>query len=608
MRIGKKKTSIIVFIVLAILLIYTRFVNLGWSLPYPMHPDERNMVTAILQFDCMNGEEDCFHPHFFAYGQFPLYLAYFITLGFHFFDGDIDTSVSFEEAAIALRLISAASSVIMSVLLLLIFRSLLPRKHQNRLLYLVPAALLIIFTPAFIQFAHYGTTESLLMVIGTALLYLSIERFQERIRLAKYCIISAVLCGVGLASKISALPFLVIPAITVIATLPYYVTPKEFSTHLVANIRSLLLLILSGVTIAVITVIIAVVLSPYNLIELQDFLSSMDYESAVGFGTYKAFYTRQFEMTTPVVFQLSHVLPFVFGLPVFVLSLAGFFVLSWKRREYNFLRVIFLLLFIPQAVVYAKWTRFVSPAFPVLLLFGMVFAYQLFAIIEKKRWGASRVRMGVAGLLLGFAMLPGIALLRVYIAPDVRYQASEWMFENIEDGAYILAETANVIDLPIVPPGETIPAKNFTAISFDSYNVDNDYFLQQEFQNHIEQADYIIVPTRRVFANHTCEWPDTQAWSNQKALITIPQYIPLPDPLNPKDIRCEWLEQEYPILNEYYRDLFSGELGFEPVAEFSSYPAIELFGVTLISFPDERAEETWTVFDHPVVRIYKRVK
>ena len=56
------------------------------------------------------------------------------------------------------------------------------------------------------------------------------------------------------------------------------------------------------------------------------------------------------------------------------------------------------------------------------------------------------------------------------------------------------------------------------------------------------------------------------------------------------------LKQKYPILNKYYDDLFSGKLGFTKVAEFSA------------GLNDEQAEETWTVFDHPVIRIYKKAK
>ena len=70
-------------------------------------------------------------------------------------------------------------------------------------------------------------------------------------------------------------------------------------------------------------------------------------------------------------------------------------------------------------------------------------------------------------------------------------------------------------------------------------------------------------------------------------------------------------KEKYPLLNEYYQRLFSRSgfaKGFEKVAEFSSYPKISLFGKTLLEFPDENAEETWTVFDHPVIRIYKKIE
>ncbi|MFA6446527.1 MAG: DUF192 domain-containing protein, partial [Candidatus Paceibacterota bacterium] len=70
--------------------------------------------------------------------------------------------------------------------------------------------------------------------------------------------------------------------------------------------------------------------------------------------------------------------------------------------------------------------------------------------------------------------------------------------------------------------------------------------------------------------------------------------------------RCEELEKTYPLLNSYYSDLFSGRLGFEKIAEFSSFPKISFMGKTLLEFPDEDAEETWTVFDHPVIRIFKK--
>jgi hypothetical protein len=82
----KIKRNIIVagcWLLVACLLFYTRFVGLDWGLPYPMHPDERNMAVSVANLTCkINNVEfeikNCLHPHFFAYGQLPLYLAYLL--------------------------------------------------------------------------------------------------------------------------------------------------------------------------------------------------------------------------------------------------------------------------------------------------------------------------------------------------------------------------------------------------------------------------------------------------------------------------------------------------------------------------------------------------
>ncbi len=57
----------------------------------------------------------------------------------------------------------------------------------------------------------------------------------------------------------------------------------------------------------------------------------------------------------------------------------------------------------------------------------------------------------------------------------------------------------------------------------------------------------------------------------------------------------------YPSTTLYYKYLFDGSLGFEKVVEFHNYP--RLFGIDI---PDQWAEEAFSVYDHPKVTIWKK--
>lgn len=131
------------------------------------------------------------------------------------------------------------------------------------------------------------------------------------------------------------------------------------------------------------------------------------------------------------------------------------------------------------------------------------------------------------------------------------------MFKNISNGSRILHDTGNVVDIPVSRPNYLI-----TSISFDFYHLDEDPALFPQLTNYLSAADYIIVPSRRIFANH----------------LRFPN--------------------EFPLTAKYYELLFSGKLGFIEITKIQPlYSKI---------FNDETAEETFSVFDHPTIRIYKK--
>ncbi len=525
----------LIFTILSLLLIYTRFVNLSWGLPYPMHPDERNMAAAIQQLNFA----DKFNPHFFAYGQFPLYLGY--GLGILGRLGRLGREISFNEAIFLLRIISASASVITAFVIMGILGrlGLLGRLGKKSFVLNVSCFIILIFSPVLIQFAHFGTTESLLMLFYSIIIYGSLLYIQKKLTTTNYLLLTSLIIGFAIATKISSIIFLALPIYV------FFTCASRSYNRLIAVGKLVLL-----------TIAFSILFAPHNLISFGEFTSSMYYESAVALGQVNVFYTRQFDTTIPIIFQIVSIFPYALGLPVFVLGGLGLLGRLGKGREISLLRFAFILVFLPNAFMYAKWTRFMAPVFPVLIIFATLIINQIKAIKIIKI------------IIIILAILPGLAYLSVYRNPDVRFQASEWIYKNISKNAYILSETANVIDIPLTNKYYN-DHKGYRVVSFNFYDLDQEKDLRQELSYYIKNSDYIIVPSRRIFKNHS--------------------------------------KEKYPLLSEYYKRLFSGKLGFKQVAEFSSYPKISLFDKTLFEIPDENAEETWTVFDHPVIRVYKRI-
>jgi len=522
-----------VWVIIIALLVYSRFINLSWGLPYPMHPDERNMAVAVQSLSCnISDLRQCGNPHFFAYGQFPLYISYIGVFLMKFFDGDLGTPISFQEAVFSLRTISALVSVLTVFVMIGITNTLLKKdKKKKSLIFHIPFLMLVFtFSPVFIQFSHFGTTESLLILFYSLIVYYSLLYIRNKIHDSRFLVFGSILCGLSLATKVSTAIYLIIPFTA------FFLRHKKK-----AIVFTGLLLFFSAV--------LFILFSPHTIISFNEFFASMRYESGVALGQPEVFYTRQFAGTVPILFQMIHVFPYALGWPVFLLGVLGILGLSWKEKELYFLRFSFFVVFLPNAFMYAKWTRFIAPAFPLMMIFAVLFLLRL---------RIPRFLLYVVSLIL---LIPGIAFLSVYKNPDVRFQATDWINKNIPYGARILSETANVVDIPL---GNA----NYRPVSFNFYDLDEDEKLRKTLPVLIVGADYIIVPSRRIFKNHP--------------------------------------GKTYPLLNKYYKRLFSGELGFREVVKFTSYPRITILGKKIVEFPDEDAEETWTVFDHPVIRIYSK--
>lgn len=480
---------------LVLLVIFTRFWGLNWGDSLFFHPDENNMAASVSQLS-----SDNFNPHFFAYGQPPLYLAYFSLKA-------VGLTNTFSNSVYALRFWSAVFSCLSILFFYLLFRSKI-------------LVLLLIFTPGLIQLAHFGTTESLLLLIFAIDLYLSSLIFQKPKPI--YFFFVSLVTGIGLATKVSSLIFL---------------APVFFAV-IFSKQKNKFLLTFFTVYCLLFTLLFSFIFSPFNLIVHSDFLSTLRYETGVALGRFPVFYTNQFLHATPYLFQFTHIFPYVVGLPMFIFGFIGLCLIRRPTVKWVIMLVSSLVYFLYFGQTYTKWTRFISPIF---FVFPLLTTY----LIEK-----SKKFSLINKLILIISILPGILFMKIYFQPDIRLTASNWINQNLPPNSVVLSEAGNIINIPVVD-------SKLQVTNFDFYGLDTNPDLIAKLPQIISDSDYILIPSRRIFKNQN----------------------------NPS----------FPYSQKYYQSLFSGELGFTQIKQFSV-------------FNDESAEETWSVFDHPTIRIFKKVK
>ena len=497
---------ILISIFLIFLTILTRFYSLDWGNGYFFNPDENNMAIAVSKMTLSD-----LNPHFFAYGQFPLFLTFFTTL-----NHDFSTII------LTLRFWSAMFSSLSILFFYLIAKNIFKSKKISYIF-----TLLLIFTPGLIQLAHFGTTESLLIFVFSANIFLSLKYFENQKK--SYFLFSILISAIGLGSKITAI-FFILPFY--ICLLLIFLKNKKIQNFIFSTF--IFTLILS---------FLSIIFSPFNIINLSDFKTAMTYETSVAFGESRVFYTRQFENSLPYIFQLKNVFPYANGIFIFIFSFIGFlfFLKNKIKKEFLLILIPSIIYFIYAGQLFVKWSRFMSPIFFIAPFFCLFF-------IEKFK------NKFVILFLLILMISPGVYFFSKYFSADIRITATNWIDSNIPSDSFILSESGNVVNLPLF-------SNDLKVENFNFYQLDANSTLSEKLSQNLKSADYIFIPSRRVFKNQN--------------------------------------NNNYPLSQKYYQNLFSRNLGFAEIKTISNQRDLFL--------NSENAEETWSVFDAPTIRIYKKV-
>ena len=568
---------------------FFRFYKLDWGQGLFSHPDEYHIIGSVNQLSFPTQ----MHPHFFSYGTVTIYLIYFTQEFLKYLSTTFNFQLSILNSFIIGRFYSALFSTLSIIIVYKICRSFMER-HFSYL-----AALCIGLTPGLIQQAHFATPESAQIFFLLSCLLFMIKLIKQNKIL--FLILASVFLGFAMGVKVSSIVFLL--PLTITAIIKSYPKTLSFKTPILFTKQVLKRLLkftgLMAMTIIITTVTFALV-APYVFLDFPAFRGNLEYEGGLAVGKFPVFYTRQFIDTLPVLFQMEKVLPYVLGPVLLIFGTLGFFIVMlnllasltrlasrakrelWRsgfqhlglwakipkqsmkqvqdmarndREETVLILVSFLSLFLTNAFLFAKWTRFIAPTFPFFAIFA---AISLKTFAEKTQ---RPVYYFLAGVLVFGTVLWTMSFFSIYTNPDIRITASKWLVSNAPSQSVIVIEGGNMIDIPL--------AGNFQRIGFDFYNLEEDAQTRYKIAAGLEEADYFLVQSRRVFLNH------------------------------------QRLRNQFSKTARFYDTLFAGKMGFEQIKEFHQYPMLKL-GNFKLEFPDETAEETWSVFDHPVIRIFEK--
>lgn len=551
------------FLLLLILLIglLFRVYGINFDETCCQHPDERAIVMFALPIGFPETIEQFLkpdspaNPHFFAYGNLPLYLLKSASLVVSNFAPELAT---YSRINLVGRNISVAADITTLILIFLLGRLLLNEQVGLAASFIYAVSVLPI------QYSHFYTSDILLTMFVILTIYLTLKFYQNPN--VKNAILLGISFGLSLATKISAIP-LIIAIVSAIASEFIFIfiktphKPKVWLPHLPIFVRRIFK---EGLIILFSTIITFIVVQPYALIDLGEFLKQNLIQSQMTHNAYIFPYTLQYVGKIPYIYELKNLFLWGLGPIIAIFSLFGLALVLLnlkKQQEKNTELFIVMIFFILYFAVVGKFAvgfmRYMLPIYPIFALLAGIFLVRIFEL---------RKPMLNVVIILLIVIWP-LSFISIYSKTNTRIEASRWIHENIPPGKTLAVEHWD----------DRLPMNDSSEYNFQELNLydqPDDAAKWNLISKKIEQSNYIIVASNRL-------------------------YIPIQ-----KLGSCSKYKVCYPISSKYYQNLFLGHLGFKKIAEFSSYPKIPFLNITI---NDQAADESFTVYDHPKIMIFRRI-
>ncbi|HEX3304514.1 MAG TPA: glycosyltransferase family 39 protein, partial [Thermomicrobiales bacterium] len=568
-----------ILILLGILMVagWLRFTGIEWGKNLYLHPDERFQTMVVVAakwpsslseyFDSQASPLNPYNNGFgsYIYGTFPLFASKLI--------GTITGNVVYGDAHLPGRAFSAVCDLVTVLLVYLTGRRLFGRRTA------LLAAALCTVTVLQIQSAHYFTSDSAVVVMCLAAFYLALRA--ESSGAWGWNVACGIAVGLAIASKINALP------IALVMALPVF---ERWRRHGVRSIwragSDKPLAPVAGLVLAVLAALWTFrIAQPYAFAGPSPFSFRLDprwvkdvrYWRDVQNGVGDSPPSMQWADRTPILFSSRNLVLWgmgpLLGLTAIAALVAGGFKLVAARRMPEGWQVIlvgwpaFHLLYYGSGFV--QTMRYLLPAYPFLTLLAAAFLIRVLDLGTARGWGSVRIGRRIslpwaalpAVIVLAGTFLYAVGFVGIYTRTTTREAASRWIYANVPPGSTIASEHWDD-GIPVSLPGHD--TNLYPGFQLELFFPDSAEKLDT-LVGQLDDADYLVVTSNRLYA-------------------TIPR-----------------IPERYPMTSEYYRMLFSGDLGFDLIHTETSYPTY--LGIEL---NDDRAEEAFTVYDHPKVFIFRK--
>ena len=643
--------------------------NVDWDSGYHFHPDERwivmvtekiDWVNPVTNWDLFTSVESPMNPKFFAYGSLPIYLLKLVSVITAKVLGDPVWS-QYSKMNLVGRVMSALFDTGTVWLVYLIGCKLLVKgKETPSNSALIRGRTIGLWAAGFyavavlpIQLSHFYAVDTILTFFITLVIYLLL-RFAEKPRWA-WIIGVGVAAGMVMATKVSGVMLAVPIGVSLIVSgFNIRLTPPSLplkwegkfiplgkgelegvrreTRKVWVYLRQFGMTVIWGLMIFCIAITMFLIFEPYAVIDRETFWRNMQEQGRMTKDAWAFPYTLQYVGTKAYIYPLEQIIKYGMGWGLGLLGLTGVGITIWylvlsmssklkakseklqlksknefKNSEFSLpaqagiqnsekkilkqvqddrltcnlqLETRNLLIILSFMVVYfmviggsaVKFMRYLLPLYPLLCLLAVagvaVVSYQL-SVISKK------LRVRNVFLFLCFLVFLSTGLWtygfmsRVYGQENTRIQASQWLARELETRNLKL-ETIGIEHwddgLPVSPWNQ-----GFQAIELPLYEPDSEHKWQLMAKK-LAQVDAIVLASNRL-------WVPLMRIGGEK----------------------------YGITKRYYELLFSGDLGFEEVADFHVMPGIGPPAGGW-SVDTQKADESFQVYDHPRVRVFEKVK